>query len=326
MNIKVIFSSGGKFNNNSQQRFTDNETTLSANKVVDALSNLGHSVEMMKISPSKIKQIENIQTDVVFNLCEWSGKDYPLGVKVLEVLEKKGIPYTGSDSKSYEWCCNKVVMKQMFDRLGITTPKWAYINQGWAKSEIMERVKKLTLPIIIKPAYEHCSIGINDKSIIKSKKNIVKKIVSLLNTYKEPIIVEEFIDGREFTITVLKNHNLLVFPPAEEIFISKGDSKILSHKTKWINTDAAYTSKIVEDKKLSNTLTGMSKKIFTKMNCKGYIRIDMRMSNNKIYVLEVNINPSIWPEECYGLTVSTTAAGWDFNKLVNEITNAARLN
>lgn len=323
MKVKIIFSSGGKYNKSAQQQVAEDETLKVVKKVSAALESTGHSAEMVKITPSKIESVRKINADAVFNLVEWAGKDYPLAVKVLKNLEACNIPYTGADSKSYEWCCDKISMKKMFDNLKISTPVWTYIDTNDSDEQIESKISNLPFPIIIKPAYEHCAIGIDTRSVIHKRKGALGKIKRLLETYKEPVIVEQFIEGREFTTTVLKNHKLHTFPPSEVVFKNKLLDNLLSFKTKWVKPEEAYGSKIVGDKLLSKALVSMSRKIFKKMNCKGYVRIDFRMDNNKIYVLEVNINPSILPEECYGLTVSTEAAGWNFNKLVNEITKAA---
>lgn len=321
MNIKVIYSSGGKYNKNKEQKLADDETFVGASQIVDALIQKGHSAEVLKITPTKIGAVKKIEADAVFNLVEWSGKDYPLAVRVLKNLESCNIPYTGADSKSYEWCCDKIAMKKMFDSFGIPTPEWTFIEPKDSEKIIEEKIAKLPFPIFIKPAYEHCAIGIDARSVIHKRKGATGKIMNLLKTYKEPVMVEHFIKGREFTTTVIKNHKLHIFPPAEVVFKTKNQDKILSFRTKWIDTQ--YNSKIVKDKLLTEVLKKLSKKIFLKMNCKGYVRIDLRSDGKKIYVLEVNINPSIWPEECYGLTVSTEAAGWDFNKLIDVIANSA---
>ncbi len=323
MDVKVIFSSGGKFNKNPHQKLADSETVEAAEQIVEALVQSGHDAKILKITPSEINHVDSIKADVVFNICEWSGKDYPLGVNVLKILERRGVPYTGADSKCYEWCCNKIEMKKMFDKFGILTPNWTSVNPRDSKDLIIKKIEKLNFPIILKPAYEHCAIGIDNKSVLYSKSELIKKITSLLKIYKEPVLVEEFIAGREFTSTVLKNHRLHIFPPAEIKFITEGTDNILSFKSEWIDDDTPYRSKVVKDRVLSETIKRISRKIFIKMGCKGYVRIDIRTNGKKIYILEVNINPAIAPAEYYGLTVSTEAAGWTFKKLVNEITSAA---
>lgn len=326
MNVKVIYSHGGNYNKNPEQKIADGDTIDAVKQIVSALNDSGHKAKIVKITPTKINFVKRIKADAVFNLCEWSGKDYPLGVNVLKKLEENKIPYTGADSKSYEWCCDKISMKNMFDKLKIPTPKWTFITPDDTKKIIENKIDKLSLPIIIKPAYEHCAIGIDKKSVIHSKKYLGKRIAKLLKNYNEPVIAEEFIEGREFTVTVLKNHKLHIFPPAEIIFNSKGSDKLLSFKSQWIDANAPYTSRVITDKYLHKNLKKLSKKIFTKMGCKGYVRIDMRTKGKNVYVLEVNINPGLTPYESYGLTVSTEAYGWTFGKLVNEIANAAVTN
>lgn len=323
MDVKVIFSSGGKFNKNTDQKIADDDTIDAAKQILKALTVNGHDAEIVKVTPSKIEGVKRIKADAVFNLCEWSGKDSPLGVNVIKILQEGNVPFTGADLESYVWGCDKITMKRRFDTLGIPTPKWASINPTDTKKIIDNKIQKLKVPIIIKPAYEHCAIGIDKTSVVHSKKYVAKRISKLFKKYKEPVIVEEFIRGREFTVTVLKNHKLHIFPPAETIFKTKAKDRFLSFKSQWIDTKLNYYSEVVAQKELKDNLKTLAKKIFKKMGCKGYIRIDLRMKGQKIYVLEVNVNPGITPYETYGLTVSTTAAGWTFDRLVNEITLAA---
>jgi D-alanine-D-alanine ligase len=323
MNIKVIFSSGGKYNKNPEQKIADDETVDIANKISEALKEAGHSAETVKVTPSQVNRVKKLETDVVFNLCEWSGRDYHLGTEVLKILEDYKIPHTGADSKSYDWCSNKVVMKRMFDERNIPTPNWTDVTPADNESLIGEKIQKLAFPIIVKPAYEHCAIGIDDKSVITSKKSALSKIQSLLETYQQPIIVEEYIEGREFTLTVIKNHVLHIFPAAEVIFPTQSAlNRVLSFETKW-SENGEYDSVLLKDKKLAKQLERVAKDTFLKMNCCGYVRIDTRYRNGKVYVLEINVNPDIYPEEGYGLTVSTEAGGWNFTKLVDEIACAA---
>lgn len=323
MNIKVIFSSGGRYNKNPEQKIADDETVDTAKKIANALQEVGHEAELVKITPFRINRVKSLNTDVVFNMCEWSGRDSHLGIQVLKTLEDNKIPYTGADSTSYDWCCNKVVMKKMFDELGVLTPNWTVIYPTDNLSSINKKVSNLRYPLIIKPAYEHCAIGIDNKSIVSNIDDSLKKVVILLKEYKQPIIVEEYIKGREFTLTVVRNHTLHIFPPAEVVFNEDLlEKQILSFDTKWSHDDS-FNSVVLEDQELSIKLKNIAREVFEKMNCKGYVRIDTRIRNGEVYVLEVNVNPSILPEDNYGLTVSTEAGGWNFVKLVDEIANAA---
>lgn len=324
MNIKVIFSSGGRYNKNPEQQIADNETLYTAKRITKALKVAGHAADLVEVNPRKISGVKQLETDVVFNLCEWSGRDYPLAVKVLKYLEKSKIAYTGADSVSFDWCCNKVLMKKMFDKRNILTPVWTVIYPDDENDTISQNIKRLQFPIIVKPAYEHCAIGIDEKSVLYSQKDTVEKITKLIKDYNQPAIVEEYIVGREFTVTLIKNHSLHFFPPAEVVFNPSYNRKLLSFDTKW-SKDDTFTSKILKNKNLVKKLEKVSTDAFMKMNCRGYVRIDARVRDNKVYILEINVNPSIYPDPTYGLTVSTKAGGWNFVKLVDEIANSATI-
>ncbi len=323
MDVKIIFSSGGKFNKNSEQELADEDTFETAGKIAKVLDGLGYATELIKITPSQISKVKNLKTDVIFNLCEWSGKDYHLGVRVLKNLESRGIRHTGTDSRGYEWGCDKVAMKKMFDKLAIPTPDWIFVKPNDSKTEVKNKIAKLHFPLIAKPAYEHCAIGIDSKSILKSKDTALAKIMFLKKKFAQPILVEDYIEGREFTLTVVKNHELHVFPPAEVVFNSRKPSQqFLSFDLEWLQ--GTYSSKVLQEgSPMAKRLKNIARSAFIKMDCRGYIRLDVRVRRGKIYALELNVNPSIMPEDNYGLTIATKAHNWSFKKLVNEITESA---
>ena len=323
MNIKVIYSLGGAVEKGSEQKVADRETVKTAKKIAQALKSSGNSVKLVKVTPSDIPSVGKLKADVIFNLCEWSGRDSQLGVEVLKNLEKAKVNYTGADSKSYFWDCDKSLMKKMFDKKGILTPKWITVLPDEAKFEILKKIKKLKFPLFAKPAYEHCAIGIDRKSVLKNEKDAITRINLIIKKYKQPAIVEEYIDGREFTLTVVKTEKVNVFPAAEEIFISEnGGERYMSFNAKW-SLGETFSSVILKDEKLTKKLQDVASNVFLKMGCRGYVRIDTRLRGDKIYVLEVNVNPSLLPEDNYGLTVATEYAGWDFKKLVSEIAHSA---
>ena len=328
MKITVIYNQGSSFDVPEGIETADEDTIDSARVVYNTLKKKKFSVELLELTPDKIGTIKKVDSDVIFNLCEWSGRDSHFGVKLLQKISKSGIPYTGADYTSYDWGCNKVKMKNMFNRFKIPTPKWVVTGSKVSKRN-RRKLAAIPFPVIIKPVYEHCGIGVHQDSIIDSLPNLERALFKFYEKYRQPILIEEFIDGREFQVTVIKNGALKVLPPAEIIFARKpGMKNAFTYESKWresTDNDSVFSKFVVPDQnsKAILRLITIAKKVFNKMACRGYVRLDVRLRGNDVFVLEVNVNPGIDPDPQYGMTASSMAAGIDFEKLVVEIMHTA---
>lgn len=326
MNITVLYNRGSQFELNEEQKITDEDTFKNVLHVNNVLINAGYNTNVVGITPKDINLINKIKSDLVFNLCEWAGKDFPLAVRVIEKLAENKIPYTGADAKSYLWGSDKMLMKKLFIRNSIPTPRYLTMKNKITK-ELLKKILNLTFPLIMKPAYEHCGIGIRDSSVLRNSENIVNRINDYKKIYQQPIIVEEFIEGREFQVTVLQNGITKVLPPAEIIFAeSEGKEKIYSFGSKWEDSpeESVYEETIIPNhrEKIVQKIKLLAKKVFLKLKCKGYARLDLRVNEENINVLEVNVNPVLDPDPDYTMTASSHAIGWDYKDLVLEIAKA----
>jgi D-alanine-D-alanine ligase len=327
MKITVIYNQGSLFETSSEQEVADKDTYDSALQITDALGRSGYDTEMREIRPDSIQQIKEIHSEAIFNLCEWTGKDYFLAVEVTKILEKMRVPYTGGDTKSLKWSSDKVLMKDLFKKYDIETPNWLVVKRK-INAVQLAKLKKFHFPLILKPALEHCSIGVHQDSVIDTFGECEEKINKYYANFRQPILVEEYIDGREIHVTAIRNGVIHILPPAEIIFLNKpGTKKLFTFESKWEETGSAksvFAKTIVAnpDKVIDGQISEIVNKIFLKMKCTGYARLDFRIRNKKVYLLEVNVNPSIIQDPEYTITVSAQAAGWDFGRLVLEIFKA----
>ena len=149
MKVTVLYNLPGT-SSTTEIAEADNDTQISAIGIFEELKKLGYQAEILGISQNEIKKLKNLKTDLVFNLIEWSGRESKDGTKVLEILEKANIKYTGSPAWGYRLSCNKILMKKRLDEEKISTPKWQIFKTG---------KEKITLPypIIVKPSSEHCA-------------------------------------------------------------------------------------------------------------------------------------------------------------------------
>jgi len=295
---------------------SDTDTQKSAQRVAEELKRY-YDVRILGIDSNDIGNLMNLKTDFVFNLVEWSGLNSQWGVKVIETLEKAGLPYSGSNSWGYWLSCNKKIMKEEMDKKNIPTPRW-FVNEG-----------KLKFPVIVKPVLEHCGIGISQTSVCYNDQDTRNKGQEMMEKYKQPVLVEEYIDGRELHVTILeKNGEPWVLPPAEVIYEKKeGHVPILSYEMKWNEKSEEYKMARMQvaklDKRLEKEVGRIAKKCYLELGGRDYPRLDLRIRDNEIFVLEINNNPGIDYDVESGIGVSARAVSLNWEDLLKHIVENA---
>ena len=151
-----------------------------------------------------------------------------------------------------------------------------------------------------------------------------------LKKFQQPILVEEFVDGRELHVTVLeRNGEPWVLPPAEVVFEKRaGWRPILSYEGKWDEKSKEYKMSHMElanlNSNIKNQITDIAKKCYRELGGRDYPRIDMRIRGGEIFVLEINNNPGIDYDIESGIGVSARAAGLSWEDLLKHIVENAR--
>jgi len=323
LRIAVIYSLPTKLARSRRFIATDEDTRLSAQEICQALESYGCLVAIHPIDEANIDQINHISGDCIFNVIEWDGHDLPLAVKALSILERHGIPFTGAETKNLLLGNDKVLLKNSLREHQLLTPNWQVFTNGSEKVD-----PSLKFPVIVKPSIEHCSIGLDRNAVVDNVDKLIAVVGSKLTEFKQPIIAEEFIIGREFQITVYeKNGSPEVLPPAEIIFTSKSTSEFLTFASRWDEKHPDYNLSTVKLAQLSpaldNKLIELSKKTFIRLGFRDYSRLDIRLRNSTSYILEANANPGLGDDEDYGMTVSYKAAGFTFADFVFAIVKSA---
>ncbi len=301
----------------------DLDTQKSASGVVEGLKEAGYDSDGLGISEEMVDKENKIQADLVFNLVEWTGHDYELAVKVINNLEKAGLPYTGSNAWGYQVSGDKVLMKKLLTENKIPTPNWLIARNS--RFEI--RNSKLNYPLIVKPTLEHCAIGISQKSVVGTESELRNQVIKLIRKYDQSVLVEEFIEGDEAQVTVLEKHGQpWVLPPAIFRYQKKaGYWPINTYAAKWGEGWEAKMSDWVDkvDKRVEIEIESLAQKCYRHLGGRSYPRIDMRINGDKVYVLEVNNNPGIDFDPDSGITVAAKAAGLDWPGLLTNIVEEA---
>lgn len=269
---------------------------------------------------SLLIDIKKNKPDVIFNFIELYKENSRLEMNMVGVLELLGVPYTGASPISLANCQNKVLAKRILNTNGIKTPNFMLIkeNQGILKH-------KLKFPLIVKPAFEDASVGIENDSIVENNKQLLKRINYVHQSFLQPALIEEFIEGRELNVAIFGNSNPIALPISEIDFSQMPEHlfDIVSYQAKWDPNHEAYHKTIPSCP--ANLPIGVEMKAkeiaiasFKAMECRDYCRVDMRLTkDNEIYVLEVNPNPDL--TEGAGFMRSAEAAGYTFDQVLEKI-------
>lgn len=292
--------------------------------VKDALKEKGYSVEQMSVSlklDELIKHLDEIKPDVVFNLVETIQNTGELLYIVPALFHHLRVPYTGCPIEALFITTSKVLTKKIMKWNGIPTADMIEMDQ----LHLIDPDKRY----ILKPIWEDGSLGIEKENVFYgSDTNYIK---DLSNYSLRKYFIEEYIDGREFNISVWEGENgAEVLPHAEMLFINypEGKPKIMCYTGKWVedafeydNTARTYEMK-AEDKILHERIDEVAKSCWNVFRLNGYARVDMRIDNNgNIYVLEVNANPCI--AENSGFYAASLKAGYTFPDVVHRIVERA---
>lgn len=314
MNIAIIYSTPTALNKKASFVQTDEDTKIVARAVSVALRSLGHTTILRPITPRGVEKILIIKADCLFNLIEWTGRDMHLVRKVYKHIKKIGIPYTGSTVRNYIDTSDKARMKPLFKKHHIPTPSWQLFTNGREKV-----AKTLHYPLILKAAQEHCSIGLSSDSLAYSSEEMKIKVVEKLTLHKQPILVEEFITGREFQVSVVEKKGKPVVLPIEEVFFSSpSNTSFLTYDSKWSKGSEDYRGTrikvITPDPILTAQLKRITTRTFKVLGFRGYARFDIRVQGNAIYILEANANPNLYDPDEEEHELAYAAAGMSFGQ------------
>jgi D-alanine-D-alanine ligase len=238
----------------------------------------------------QLKELKKKKYDIFVNLCEGYLEWEIPSIDVIYTLELLNLPFTGPTSLLYD--PPKELMKYVAYTAGIKTPAYAIIEDI---ATIAEDCKHLHYPLFVKPHKAGDSLGIDDKSLVNTQAELTAKAASIIDEYG-PLLVEEYIAGREFTVmlaaTAGNKKKPIVFEPVEYIFPSGKQFKTYSLKTSELHPDANIS---VTDPFISNKLKEATNEIFAGFDGVGYARLDFRMdANGDIYFLEINFTCSVF--------------------------------
>lgn len=249
-----------------------------------------HTVFLNKLTTYKqLKELSKQGYDIFVNLCEGYLEWEVPSIDVIYTLELLNLPFTGPTTKLYD--PPKELMKYMAYCEGVKTPGYFIVRE---LKDVDEAVKNLTFPLFVKPAKAGDSLGIDEHSLVHTKIELQQKCISIIEEYG-PLLVEEYIAGREFTVLVAANtdeHSCTVFRPVEYVFPEGRTFKTYALKTSELHPDCNVPC---NDPLLDKELRRATEKIFKGFNGVGYARLDFRVNDkNEVFFLEINFTCSVF--------------------------------
>jgi D-alanine-D-alanine ligase len=264
-------------------------------EVAEVLRKAGHEVSGLAVdgTPDCLRTLAQAQADLVFNLVESFGGDDTKEPHAAAYYDLLGLRYTGSGPRGLTLAMDKALAKKIFSFHGLATPRWAVVWRGRVDS-----AHDIAFPVIVKPAREDGSIGIGFDALVGSIKELMERIDQLHAEFDHPVLIEQYIEGREVYMGVLGNHQAQTLP-AVELDLShlpKGTPRIAGSEVKWAEGTRAYRgSKVLVPKlpdDVQETMQRAALTAFHALSLRDYARVDFRLTRDgKVYLIEANPNP-----------------------------------
>jgi len=303
----------------------DIESALQVVKILsDALRKEGYPVSDVCLENRELADLLHCYDPndyIVLNWCEAiPGIPHSFDL-IARILEDAGFVFTGADSQALSLSQDKRKVKQRLDASGTSTPRWQVFSCS-------HRPAWNIYPAIIKPALEHCSFGVSRESVARTPEELSRRIDYIFETFQQPALVEEFIDGREFHVTVIGNGTLHVLPPAEMDFSAFEDARdrLCTYDSKFDPDSAHYRmiklnlpAFLTEEE--GEAISSIALQAYRVTGCRDYARLDIRLRDGIFYILDVNPNADISPDT--SLALAAEQVGLPYGKLASYLVNLA---
>jgi D-alanine-D-alanine ligase len=304
--------------------------------MVAALERLGHIVMPVACTldlTTVQKTLALARPDVVFNRVESLGGSDAMMAAVTVLLDAMQLPYTGCSTAALVATANKIAVKERLAHAGLPTP-------GWIARDLRGNFEKRNTPspreesnYILKSVFEHASFGIDDKSMISAAdcEDVQQLACEREATTGRPYFAEEFIDGREFNLSLI-GPGPDVLPPGEIDFscFPTGKPRIVGYGAKWDanSFEFQHTPRRFEfpdsDEPLLRRLKSLAVACWREFNLCGYARIDFRCdAASKPWILEINSNPCLSPDAGFAAALEQAGVGYDegLQRILDEALN-----
>lgn len=307
----------------------DSPETIAA--VERALGGLGDVIRL-EATPDFPRQLRETRPDIVFNMAEGlTGQNREAHVPA--ICEFYEIPYSGSDPLTLSLCLHKARAKQMLEFHGIPTTPFVLV-ETLAEARAVKREGTLRYPLFAKPVQEGSSKGITERNLIRDRGELLACVAELLEVYEQPVLLEEFLPGAEFTCGVIGNGREARVLPIVGIrfdMLPEGALPIYGFEAKWIWDTPEKPLQMFEcparvEPSLGAAIEQVTLRAYHALGCRDWSRIDVRLDAAAVpYIVEVNPLPGVLPnpEDNSCLPKAAAAAGLSYDELIQSCVIAA---
>ncbi len=301
------------------QQFLDEIEELTAR-----LRALGHRVTPVAVGDDDVAAAladHDPAEHIVFNWCEELPNLPRSDARVVRVLERLGYTYTGATAAVLAASWDKPRVKHLLESCGLPTPSGRVYTtsdvDGWKR-----------FPAIVKPAWEHCSVGVDREAVVLTTDELRNRVGQLLEEYQQPALVEDFIDGREFRVCLWGNGTLEALPVAEMGFAAFDDvrdrlcvydAKFDPESRHFNEIELLLPAPLPEDAR--RRMTDLAIPAYRAVGCRDYGRLDFRLRGDTFYILDVNPNPDLAYDG--SLIVGAEELGYTQADVVSRLVNLA---
>ena len=304
-------------------------------QIEEALRALGHEPTRVSVASAVepvIAELRAAEPALVVNLAESFGGKSALESNVAALLNLIDLRYTGSSPAGLLMAGDKSLTKQVLGFQKIRTPEFATVYRGAS-----DHVGDLRFPLIVKPPQEDASLGITSKSVVRDVRELLGTMDSLQREFQSPVLVEEFVEGREFYVGVLGNADPRALPVMELDFshFPADRPKIASYEAKWgeggsgaagetgaefVGTTSVFPTDLPPE--LATRMQAIALEAFGALRLRDYGRVDLRVSaDEQIYVIEVN--PNCYLERTGEFARAAAESGLAHDALIGRIVELA---
>ncbi len=290
-------------------------------QVTRALQAGGHDAETLGVATEiepVVHELRARQPDLVFNLTESFRDKSALDSNLAALLNLLGLHYTGSSPSGLILAGDKSLSKKMLRFHRIATPDFATVFRG-----ALDHAGELRFPVIVKPPQEDASIGISDRSVVHDLASLLRRIDELQDAYRSPVLVEEFVDGREFYVGVLGNAHAEALPVIELEFAvgAAHPNRIASFDVKWSESRQGDTRSVFPADLPDAMVLQMQRMAMESLHAlrlRDNARIDMRLNQRgEIFVIEAN--PNCYLERNGEFARAAERAGITYDALIERL-------
>ena len=306
----------------------DSPATVQA--IAEVFESLGHTAMELGSGRAFVEALLRDPPDLVFNFAEGTGISRSREARVPAVCEMLGVPYTGSDPLALAVALDKDMTRRVVESFGVTVPKGVTLappsgeyDGDFAEFPPILEESGLPLPVIAKPTFEGSSKGIRNRCVIRTAAEFGPTVVELWRNYRQPVLVEEFIDGHEVTVGIVGND-----PPQPLGIMRMLPKKQVEHfiyslevKREWQeNVEYEAPAKLPEE--VTRTVEAEALAAFAGLGCRDLARADFRIRDGIPYFLEINPLPGLSPDSG-DIVFLAYRMGLTYPELIGRILDAA---